>query len=574
MGVNPDLLIIRKPGDLDTAGAFDAGDLLFAGSDNVLKRMSTSTFYPILNNVAKPISPSDPSPTVVGWYKPQISSELDKPTDPNSTADWGAIYANAGNLRAKSGYDTLFWFGGGTTWKKAEVKLPKLTVDTEFDPNNNTDAISAEAVNNYLFGIISPTLTWSDGTYDGSGNAIPYPGVRRTPKLTIDKPSIKLEGLSKFTVLKFFKDGAYITQATIDAGTTSYETPVNLTYINQYAIVITGVESTEKVIFQGEPIIKKPSFKKRVNVLDFGAKGDGVTNDTNAFNNAIAYLVAANGGVLEVPDTGNYYLANIVIPTISNTLMTIEIEGEYHSPFFFGTVPSTTINISQYGTRIKPYNNNLAVISSVSGGFYSIFNGVNLCISNLKIQCTDNPNSNGINAYNCAQLYIKNVVVTTNVYNPNASEPTVDSNGIVTPANNNAAYTKLENVLVTGFSRGIWVHEHTVGDTVIVCSCKHGLYFGASYQASWFNRYGSYRNQNGITIAGAHRFKIQQMNIEHAGPSQVDATTSWQLTQYDVNDPSNLGKGSLEYSVVVGDSGFNQADWKKNGGTNIVTTPI
>lgn len=68
----------------------------------------------------KPIKPTDPIPTVVGWYKPEISSEDNKTTDP---INWGTLYTNAGGLRAKAGYDTLFNFDG-TTWTKSESKFP------------------------------------------------------------------------------------------------------------------------------------------------------------------------------------------------------------------------------------------------------------------------------------------------------------------------------------------------------------------------------------------------------------------------------------------------------------------
>lgn len=48
-----------------------------------------------------------------------------------------------------------------------------------------------------------------------------------------------------------------------------------------------------------------------VNVKDFGAVGDGVTNDTAAFAAGLAYLSSIGGGVLDVP-IGNY-LTNIVL---------------------------------------------------------------------------------------------------------------------------------------------------------------------------------------------------------------------------------------------------------------------
>lgn len=79
------------------------------------------------------LNPSAPSPTEDGSYKPEISSELDKPSDPNSTDDWGEIYPNAGNLRAKKGYDTLF-YKKGTVWTKSEEKIPG--VEKEFIKEN------------------------------------------------------------------------------------------------------------------------------------------------------------------------------------------------------------------------------------------------------------------------------------------------------------------------------------------------------------------------------------------------------------------------------------------------------
>ncbi|AZB01298.1 hypothetical protein EG359_17490 [Chryseobacterium joostei] len=109
-----------------------------------LEKIKASVFYQIIGNVAKPISPSDPAPTTIGWYKPQITSNLDKPSDPNSTADYGEKYPNAGNLRAKSGYDTLFYFSG-TNWKKTETKFPGDSAKKVFDPTNDNDPATMKA---------------------------------------------------------------------------------------------------------------------------------------------------------------------------------------------------------------------------------------------------------------------------------------------------------------------------------------------------------------------------------------------------------------------------------------------
>ncbi|WP_430827299.1 hypothetical protein [Chryseobacterium indologenes] len=65
------------------------------------------------------IKPTDTAPTEDGTYRPEISSEDDKATSPN---DWGTKYPNAGNLRAKKGYDTYF-YKKGANWTKTETQL-------------------------------------------------------------------------------------------------------------------------------------------------------------------------------------------------------------------------------------------------------------------------------------------------------------------------------------------------------------------------------------------------------------------------------------------------------------------
>ncbi|MDP9961099.1 hypothetical protein [Chryseobacterium lathyri] len=103
--------------------------------DGELGRMPVELFYQIIGNIAKPISPADPAPTVEGWYKPQTSSD-----------DPGTNYPNAGNLKARKGYDTLFWYDG-TIWKKTEVELPSTTAKQIYDAANDVDPATMKAAN-------------------------------------------------------------------------------------------------------------------------------------------------------------------------------------------------------------------------------------------------------------------------------------------------------------------------------------------------------------------------------------------------------------------------------------------
>ncbi|WP_137905380.1 SGNH/GDSL hydrolase family protein [Chryseobacterium sp. 2VB] len=108
----------------------------------------------IVSNFKGSITPTDPAPTEDGTYKPSVSSEDDKPTDPSSTADWGKIYPNAGNLRAKTGYDTMF-YKKGTTWTKSEVKMPVASPTGSVikdDPNSVSGGVVYDSLENLKSG--------------------------------------------------------------------------------------------------------------------------------------------------------------------------------------------------------------------------------------------------------------------------------------------------------------------------------------------------------------------------------------------------------------------------------------
>lgn len=116
-----------------------------------LFKISFSVFTQIIGKVAKPINPSGATPTEEGWYRPEISSEDNKNVDPN---DWGTLYANAGNKRAKAGYDSLFYFSGAE-WAKTESELAKANV-------NSVKGIFSKVTSTDLSGFVDITLLEGD----------------------------------------------------------------------------------------------------------------------------------------------------------------------------------------------------------------------------------------------------------------------------------------------------------------------------------------------------------------------------------------------------------------------------
>lgn len=301
-------------------------------------------------------------------------------------------------------------------------------------------------------------------------------------------------------------------------------------------------------------------------VTDYGAVGDDSTDNTAAFSACLNAVIAAGGGRMYLPD--GVYRGRITIPPQGGpSWITIEIVGESEPTPVFGTIGS--FPPQNHGTIVKSLETSgPAVISAPSGSLYMGFSGVYVVIRNLDVRTYDNPQIGGIDLNHAAQCRLENVVVSTGVYNVQASQPTHSTTGLVTPGNNNAALTILRNVLVTGYDTGILVREHTDADNIVVASNIHGIKFTTANHASRFGRIGTYRNTHHLTVTGKHGFLIQQMNTEQPGAGQTNTRNAWQTLVSDINDPSNLGTGDINYWVVIGGVGAVDT-FTKTGGTGI-----
>ncbi|WP_347218132.1 GDSL-type esterase/lipase family protein [Chryseobacterium sp.] len=158
-----------------------------------LEKIPASVFYQILSNFAEPISPSDIAPIKKGWYKPQISSDLDKPSDPNSPVPWGEKYPNLQNLRSKSGFDTLFHYDG-TIWKKTEVAIPGNAPKKVFDPTDNTNPVVMKAI----------AERYDKGVNDTVLNSIKSFSIDNVTlsSATIDNGTVRITGNGGYALIK------------------------------------------------------------------------------------------------------------------------------------------------------------------------------------------------------------------------------------------------------------------------------------------------------------------------------------------------------------------------------------
>jgi hypothetical protein len=305
-------------------------------------------------------------------------------------------------------------------------------------------------------------------------------------------------------------------------------------------------------------------------VRDYGARGDDHTDNTEAFSACLEAIVEAGGGRMVIPK--GVYRGRLIIPPVSRpapSWITIEIVGESIPTPVFGTIGN--FPLQDHGTIIKCLDTQGPAAISASGSgqsLYGGFSGVHVAIRNLDVRTSDNPGIGGIDLQHALQCTIENVFINTGVYNVQASEPTQGTSGLITPRVNNAAWTVLRNVTVTGYHNGILVNEHTDGEYIVVASNINGLVFQQAHHASRFGRVGAYRNTNHIAVTGRHGFTIDQLNTEQPGVGQTDTNNVWQTKLHDIYDSQNLGLGDINYWVVVGGAGERDV-FNKKGGENI-----
>jgi len=303
---------------------------------------------------------------------------------------------------------------------------------------------------------------------------------------------------------------------------------------------------------------------KRFNVSDFGAKGDGITDNSAAFTACVNAAITSNGGTIIFP--AGVFLGRLTIPAVVDRWITLELVGDSEPTAVFGTVGNA--QLSNQGTIIQNNSSGVAVVSAQAGP-PNHFSNIYLVVRNLQIRTSDNPSIGGIDLSAVQQCKLENVFVNTGVYDVQASRPTHGTAGVVTPGLNNGALTILRNVIVSGYAIGIVVNEHTDGDSVVVAGNVQGLRFMKANHASRFGRVGAYRNTEQITVNGSHAFSIQQVAIEKSGPGQTTPRNAWQETLYDVSDPANRGVGDITYWVVEGNVGADNANFTQLGGARI-----
>lgn len=267
---------------------------------------------------------------------------------------------------------------------------------------------------------------------------------------------------------------ALVTKEVLDATSQLIMDEIPSELKNPYALTFTGAASGT---YDGSSAvtINIPSGFSCVNVKDYGAKGDGSTDDTAAIQSAIDYAAAAGRRAVYFP-AGTYIVTSPLHAQVETGTTTVG--GTTKSRYTFGMgltlrgeqVGKTVLRKTGQATYTIPANNNINGGSTVDTTlFFGGTEGTGLYVSDLSIENASTGECYAIYATR-ARCVLERLNVCTN------------SHGIY-------LYGWLNNlmdIIITAKEKGLWVANgtSTVCNKVFVAGCNNPYYLVSAYYST------------------------------------------------------------------------------------------
>ena len=225
----------------------------------------------------------------------------------------------------------------------------------------------------------------------------------------------------------------------------------------------------------GRPASWKKKARDVLNVKDFGAKGDGSTDDTAAIQAAIDYAVAAGRRSVYFP-AGTYIVTSPLHAQVETGTTTVG--GSTKSRYAYGMgltlrgeqVGKTVLRKTGQATYTIPANNNINGGSAVDTVlFFGGGEGMGLYVSDLSIENASTGECCAIYATR-ARCVLERLNVCTN------------SHGIYLYGWLN----NLTDIIITAKEKGLWVANatSTVCNKVFVAGCNNPYYLVSAYYST------------------------------------------------------------------------------------------
>lgn len=411
----------------------------------------------------------------------------------------------------------------------------------------------------------------------------------KMPAFAIAQEAIAIGAIGKVTIngsIRGLNTGSLDLGKNIYVGPTGGITSTKPTTNAQIIGVSIETDASDGVIvIDPQPIAEFYGGIKIWNVKDYGALGNGTTDDTLAVQNTINACNNAGGGIVYFPN-GIYYIngsldsdsqSQIYFPlnsfSSSINLKTIKLLGETPPNKYSNPFNSTGSNDHpDTGVIIK---SNLLSIGNVIGSrsesvSWGNFNFIHVEIENISIRVrsmtsTTNvtPVATALNMGNVAMFDGNNIEVCNTSKMAFQLEPSSTNYGIIMPKNNNFAFSNLSNFLAFGCYIAVDCYEHTHLDKFLIDTCVIGLNINAVNHSIHVTKGIIARSRYNIRAETGSYFYVNHVSFEDDYLKSV-TTPTWNATIYDLFDVNGTANGLIRFHTVRANFGADYSITKRN----------
>jgi len=328
------------------------------------------------------------------------------------------------------------------------------------------------------------------------------------------------------------------------------------------------------------------------NVLDFGARGDGVTDDTDAIQRTIDHVYARGGGTVYFPFTpAGYRIAKPAAETVAGKACRSQLyipsdtarSGNWKNICLQGEMPVGQLHAYQLldekgrwpatefplpinncvlfsdweapENRTAPNARPWSLISVLDSGDELLPFGLeNLTVRNLELRVVLNPDrmyptSSAANFRNTSRLIVEDChfgltrnVASFTFQKALAANPSYCAGLIASDDQND--HQAFRSVGVQGFKYGFVFGEHTVADYLYVHNCEEGIVFHDSSHLSHLHHIVAQHNKIIVSALRQNTFGLQASKNIYFQIDSIDfepgfAPPDAYRMQYGVDDPDN-----------------------------------